>query len=223
MINQARPLLSMLTGDTKEMFSLVYKSIRETGKLMKASPWEQLARPPLAQPNGPPQNLTQAQLQSLGPQSAVALSPAQNWNYNHMPATPLSAALGPAAQATIPSTPLTASGHNPHFANFDDRFRADSLLSMPTMTSMSRDGSQLGTPSGPREGYPTMTSSAYAPTSTMSSTSSRDPYSAAPTLTMSTMTSVNNSVRDGMTPSSATSSLRSPFAIMRRDPRTGGL
>src|SRR5699024_2575161 len=46
-----------------------------------------------------------------------------------LPATPLSAALGPAAQATVPSTP--ASAYSDKFFEGDVFQRADSLLSMP--------------------------------------------------------------------------------------------
>src|SRR5204863_502222 len=45
-----------------------------------------------------------------------------------LPATPLSAALGPAAQATVPSTP--ASAYSDRFFAGDVFQRADSLLSM---------------------------------------------------------------------------------------------
>jgi hypothetical protein len=48
-----------------------------------------------------------------------------------MPATPLSAALGPAAQATIPSTPINLASH-PYMPGVPVYERADSLLSMPT-------------------------------------------------------------------------------------------
>lgn len=46
-----------------------------------------------------------------------------------MPATPLSAALGPAVQATVPSTPASLYGDS--FFKGDVFQRADSLLSMP--------------------------------------------------------------------------------------------
>lgn len=57
----------------------------------------------------------------------VAVSP--------VPATPLSAALGPAAQATVPSTPATS--YNDSFFKGDVFQRADSLLSMPQGTGVS--------------------------------------------------------------------------------------
>lgn len=51
-----------------------------------------------------------------------------------LPATPLSAALGPAAQATVPSTPASAYGNQ--FFRGDVFQRADSLLSMPQAGNM---------------------------------------------------------------------------------------
>ncbi|KAG9773464.1 hypothetical protein KCU88_g5764, partial [Aureobasidium melanogenum] len=51
-----------------------------------------------------------------------------------LPATPLSAALGPAAQATVPSTPASAYGDQ--FFKGDVFQRADSLLSMPQAGSV---------------------------------------------------------------------------------------
>ena len=51
-----------------------------------------------------------------------------------MPATPLSAALGPAAQATVPSTP--ASSYGDSFFRGDVFQRAESLLNMPQATGV---------------------------------------------------------------------------------------
>jgi RAM signalling pathway protein len=66
-------------------------------------------------PHVPPLTSVQAAMQGVSP-SSVAL-----------PATPLSAALGPAAQATIPSTPASAYGET--FSSRADFFaRADALL-----------------------------------------------------------------------------------------------
>jgi hypothetical protein len=55
--------------------------------------------------------------------------------------TPASAALGPAVQATVPSTPQIAS-YNPMFsANWVER--ADALLSMTSSTSTFRSGTMI--------------------------------------------------------------------------------
>ncbi len=69
-----------------------------------------------ASPQVPPLTSVQSAVQGVSP-SSVAL-----------PATPLSAALGPAAQATIPSTPATTYGDS--FFRGDVFARADAVLSM---------------------------------------------------------------------------------------------
>lgn len=70
---------------------------------------------PTTSPQVPPLTSVQAAMQGVSP-SSVAL-----------PATPLSAALGPAAQATIPSTPASAYGDS--FFRVDIGGRADAVLS----------------------------------------------------------------------------------------------
>lgn len=102
----------------------VQRASREAGRMIEASPWSYLAD--MASGNtpaniyGPPLQSQHSQHQissSLSPQSVT------------LPATPLSAALGPAAQATVPSTP--ASAYSDKFFEGDVFQRADSLLSMP--------------------------------------------------------------------------------------------
>ncbi|KAK5944676.1 RAM signaling network component [Knufia obscura] len=74
---------------------------------------------------------------SLSASSTPALQPTSGFNgavsplsaTSSMPATPLSAALGPAAQATVPSTPASLYGDS--FFKGDVFQRADSLLNMP--------------------------------------------------------------------------------------------
>ncbi|KAJ0420718.1 RAM signaling pathway protein-domain-containing protein [Aspergillus carlsbadensis] len=109
----------------------VQKSSREAGRLIEASPWSYLAD--LAPGNGPPA-IYGPPLPSQShhhhnhhhhPQLNTNLSP----QFVNLPATPLSAALGPAAQATVPSTP--ASAYSDKFFEGDVFQRADSLLSMP--------------------------------------------------------------------------------------------
>ncbi|EIT78396.1 cell morphogenesis protein Sog2 [Aspergillus flavus] len=102
----------------------VQRASREAGRLIEGSPWSYLAdmtsgNAP-ANIYGPPLQSQHSQHQistSLSPQSVT------------LPATPLSAALGPAAQATVPSTP--ASAYSDKFFEGDVFQRADSLLSMP--------------------------------------------------------------------------------------------
>jgi hypothetical protein len=109
----------------------VQKSSREAGRLIEASPWSYLAD--LAPGNGPPAIYgppLPSQNHHLhnhhhNPQLNTNLSP----QFVNLPATPLSAALGPAAQATVPSTP--ASAYSDKFFEGDVFQRADSLLSMP--------------------------------------------------------------------------------------------
>ena len=85
-----------------------------------ANGFRQLQHHPLHHSNAssqaPPSTSIQAAMQGVSP-SSVAL-----------PATPLSAALGPAAQATIPSTPASAYGDS--FFRGDVFARADAVLGM---------------------------------------------------------------------------------------------
>lgn len=131
LVTDMREIRSMrlLPPDIIIILHPVQRASREAGRLIEASPWSYLADmtnnapgniygPPLqtphqgsvSNPSGFPLNT------SLSPQSVL-------------PATPLSAALGPAAQATVPSTP--ASAYSDKFFEGDVFQRADSLLSMP--------------------------------------------------------------------------------------------
>ncbi|KAF9887850.1 RAM signaling network component [Aspergillus nanangensis] len=113
--------MQLLPSDIIVILRPVQRASREAGRLVEASPWSYLAD--MASGNAPP-NIYGPPLQSqhqmnsgLSPQSVT------------LPATPLSAALGPAAQATVPSTP--ASAYSDKFFEGDVFQRADSLLSMP--------------------------------------------------------------------------------------------
>jgi len=83
------------------------------------------------------QRIQMQPIPSLSASSTPALQPTSGLNgvasplsaTSSMPATPLSAALGPAAQATVPSTPASLYGDS--FFKGDVFQRADSLLSMP--------------------------------------------------------------------------------------------
>ncbi|KAL4873187.1 hypothetical protein BDV12DRAFT_98421 [Aspergillus spectabilis] len=122
--------MHLLPSEVIVILRPVQKASREAGRLIEASPWSYLADmapgnapptiygPPLPSQNSHPHNQHHPQLNTnLSPQSM------------HLPATPLSAALGPAAQATVPSTP--ASAYSDKFFEGDVFQRADSLLSMP--------------------------------------------------------------------------------------------
>ena len=107
----------------------VQMSSREAGRLINASPWASLA-----ELNGSSTNSAGSQQRSassLSTTSAMSTPAATNGSSPQsiqIPATPLGAALGPAAQATVPSTPASAS-HDKFFAG-DIFQRADSLLSI---------------------------------------------------------------------------------------------
>ncbi|KAI9751689.1 MAG: hypothetical protein M4579_005954 [Chaenotheca gracillima] len=147
----------------KEIFTLIRpisKAVKEVGILIEQSPWDLLTTPVQAQP------ITHAMIQAgLQQQSnhhpggtngmqESTLSP----YVSPLPATPLSAALGPAAQATIPSSASSARRQDPLFAGnvFE---RAESLLSQHsrTMTSSVADSrGQIPTllsPNGLRNNY----------------------------------------------------------------------
>lgn len=135
--------MQLLPGDIIIILRPVQKASREAGRLIEASPWSYLAD--MAPLNGggnlygPPLQTPQSQHQASVSTSALAPHP-NIYQINAgmspqsitVPATPLSAALGPAAQATVPSTP--ASAYSDKFFEGDVFQRADSLLSMPTQT-----------------------------------------------------------------------------------------
>jgi hypothetical protein len=130
--------MHLLPSEVIVILRPVQKASREAGRLIEASPWSYLAD--MAPGNGPPaiygpplpsQTSHQQQQQQHHhhhqqhhPQLITSMSPSVA-----LPATPLSAALGPAAQATVPSTP--ASAYSDKFFEGDVFQRADSLLSMP--------------------------------------------------------------------------------------------
>ena len=116
----------------------VQKASREAGRLIEASPWSYLADmasghppaiygPPLQTQN--PQHHPSASAPFLS--NGTPLNSMSSGSSPHsvpLPATPLSAALGPAAQATIPSTP--ASVYSDKLFAGDVFQRAHSLMSM---------------------------------------------------------------------------------------------
>lgn len=136
--------MQLLPGDIIIILRPVQKASREAGRLIEASPWSYLAdMAPTTNGAGhiygPPLQVSQSQHQTSVSTSALAPHP-NIYQINAgmspqsitVPATPLSAALGPAAQATVPSTP--ASAYSDKFFEGDVFQRADSLLSMPTQT-----------------------------------------------------------------------------------------
>ncbi|KAJ5635239.1 uncharacterized protein N7484_008552 [Penicillium longicatenatum] len=128
--------MNLLPQDIIIVLRPVQKASREAGRLIEASPWSFLADPATNAPNnlyGPPLQPPHAQHQTSVSTSALASHshyPATGMSPHSVtvPSTPLSAALGPAAQATVPSTP--ASAYSDKFFEGDVFQRADSLLSM---------------------------------------------------------------------------------------------
>lgn len=135
--------MQLLPGDIIIILRPVQKASREAGRLIEASPWSYLAdMAPTHTPSnlyGPPlqpphplhsQHQTSVSTSAIGSHStAYQLAANMSPQSVTVPATPLSAALGPAAQATVPSTP--ASAYSDKFFEGDVFQRADSLLSMP--------------------------------------------------------------------------------------------
>ncbi|KAH8697192.1 putative cell morphogenesis protein Sog2 [Talaromyces proteolyticus] len=127
--------MQLLPPDIVTILRPVQKASREAGRLIEASPWSYLADMSSVPPTavyGPP-----LQSQHHASSSASYLSHSGRHfstspQSSTLPATPLSAALGPAVQATIPSTP--ASTYSDRFFTGDVFQRADTLLSMQNQT-----------------------------------------------------------------------------------------
>ncbi|KAH3269035.1 hypothetical protein KXW23_000071 [Aspergillus fumigatus] len=126
--------MHLLPSDIIVVLRPVQRASREASRLIEASPWSYLTD---MTPTNGPGNIYGPPLQSQHPQHQTSGSSSNVLHVNsnlspqsvHLPATPLSAALGPAAQATVPSTP--ASAYSDKFFEGDVFQRADSLLSMP--------------------------------------------------------------------------------------------
>lgn len=130
-LREAR-LLNLVPSDMRHQVRPVHKSATEAATLITNSPWNRLtfevepqtqppSRAPTPAPNGHQAHRTRG---SGGSNAASSSSPYPP----SVPATPLSAALGPAAQATVPATPASAS-LNRSFEG-DVFQRADSLLNL---------------------------------------------------------------------------------------------
>ncbi|KAL1960217.1 hypothetical protein VTO42DRAFT_8760 [Malbranchea cinnamomea] len=119
--------LGLLPQEIVAALRPVQKANKEAGRLIDASPWSHLAELNSSntmscshpQTPGSAMSNTSTIPSGFSPQSV------------HIPVTPLGAALGAAAQATVPSTPASASSDR--FFAGDVFQRADSLLSMPTV------------------------------------------------------------------------------------------
>lgn len=127
--------MQLLPPDIVIVLRPVQRASREAGRLIESSPWSYLAD--MAANNGPG-NIYGPPLQG---QHQGSVSNPNGFGMGSppslpLPATPLSAALGPAAQATVPSTP--ASAYSDKFFEGDVFQRADSLLSMPNQAPFFR-------------------------------------------------------------------------------------
>lgn len=111
--------LDIIPTDIIQVLRPVQTSVKEAGKLINSSPWSHLAA------DNPP-------VHDVYHHSSNSSSPYPT----SMPPTPLSAALGPAAQATIPTTP--ASSYGDRFFSGDVFQRADSLLASQLFTMQHR-------------------------------------------------------------------------------------
>ena len=130
-LREAR-LLNLVPSDMRHQVRPVHKSATEAATFITNSPWNRLtfevepqtqppSRAPTPAPNGHQAHRTRGSGGSNAASSSSPYTPS-------VPATPLSAALGPAAQATVPATPASAS-LNRSFEG-DVFQRADSLLNL---------------------------------------------------------------------------------------------
>jgi hypothetical protein len=117
--------MQLLPPDIIMILRPVQKACREAGRLIEASPWSYLADMSMA----PAPNIYGPPLQTHHPSVSTSFISNTSPQSVPLPATPLSAALGPAAQATVPSTP--ASAYSDRFFAGDVFQRADTLLAMP--------------------------------------------------------------------------------------------
>ena len=136
-LREAR-LHNLVPSDMRHQVRPVHKSATEAATFITNSPWNRLtfevepqtqtqtqtqppSRAPTPAPNGHQAHRTHGSGGSNATSSSSPYTP-------NVPATPLSAALGPAAQATVPATPASAS-LNRSFEG-DVFQRADSLLNL---------------------------------------------------------------------------------------------
>ncbi|KAJ4306757.1 RAM signaling network component [Collariella sp. IMI 366227] len=99
--------------DTKSRLRPIQRSMKETCDMMMSSPWSYFLRHPNPDHITSPYHNSAAQAAPVAP----------------LPMTPQSAALGPAVQATVPSTPQSGSFSGNVFDVHGSRERSDTLLS----------------------------------------------------------------------------------------------
>ena len=130
-LREARKL-NLVPSDMRHQVRPVHKFATEAATLITNSPWNRLTfeaeprtQPPSRAPTPAPNGFQAHRTRGSGASNAASSSSPYTPS---VPATPLSAALGPAAQATVPATPASAS-LNRSFEG-DVFQRADSLLSL---------------------------------------------------------------------------------------------
>lgn len=132
-LREAR-LLNLVPSEMRHQVRPVHKSATEAATLITNSPWNRLTfelepqtQPPSRVQTPAPNGYHAYQHRTRGSGGSNAASSSSPYTPS-VPATPLSAALGPAAQATVPATPASAS-LNRSFEG-DVFQRADSLLNL---------------------------------------------------------------------------------------------
>ncbi|KAL2116457.1 hypothetical protein VTJ04DRAFT_8625 [Mycothermus thermophilus] len=152
-----------LPADTKARLRPIQQSMKETCDLMMSSPWAYFLKqgsvdgpvpPPVASPYGS----GGAAVGGAGPQPAGPVP---------LPMTPQSAALGPAVQATVPSTPQSGS-FSLAFSGVFERDRTDTMVSGMTAGGGPGNGGPYGNPMS-RTGTMTSTSTTSLSLSTAGS------------------------------------------------------
>ncbi len=123
-----------IPNEVKQIVKPVHTASTEAASLITNSPWNRLTfeTDPQATPQPYPQGVTEngyAYHRSKG--SGGSASGSTSSPYSNVPATPLSAALGPAAQATVPATPASASLEDSFQGNIFQR--ADTWQKQQTM------------------------------------------------------------------------------------------
>lgn len=109
--------------DVIGLLKTLHSPMRQTGHSIRASPWATLA----SMPNGLPNSNGGVQMSASNSSSGVNMgSNMMVQSSAPIAMTPASAALGPAVQATVPSTPQSGT-YNPLFSR-DVFERADALL-----------------------------------------------------------------------------------------------
>jgi len=121
-VKEVKTITSLFPNDAVALLRPLQRTIKETSQLIQTSPWSDLT---VSSPiNGTSNGASYA---SMGIQSPGVVS---------LPMTPASAALGPAVQATVPSTPQSASYNAMFSSNVFER--ADAFLAMSNSSNIYR-------------------------------------------------------------------------------------